>query len=119
MLQTLDEPRTDVERRAGRRLRPTFGTTCRIASSHGLVWDMSSVGVGLLLPFAPTPGETLPVELLADAAPRPLAIQVRVAHVRALSTGDHFVGARFVRPLAEAEVAPFLATGVDPQNPLR
>ena len=107
LIETLDSSAAD--RRISRRYQPTFGTTCRLTESrqHGLVWDISTEGLGLLLGFSPAEGEAIPIELGTDVARERLLVQVRVAHVRKLSTGDFFIGAKFDRPLTPTEIEPF------------
>jgi hypothetical protein len=40
------------------------------------------------------------------------AVVLRAVHVREVAAGDYLLGARFARPLAAAELAPFLAPRV-------
>ena len=97
-------------RRVSERYQPAFGTTCVLSDSqkYGLVWDISSGGLGLLLSYAPNSGETITVTLGTEADPQLLPVAVRVAHVRQLSTGDYSVGARFDRKFAPDEIEQFV-----------
>jgi len=114
MLQLLDElfaPATDS--RGERRYQSTFGTVCyldRTPSKHdgGLVWDISTSGVGLLLPFAPAKGQVFSLLLTTEDGRAAVSVSIRVAHVRQLSTGDFFVGGRFDRTLSANEIGPFV-----------
>ena len=96
------------ERRRATRFQPAFGTVCRFRESkgEGLVWDVSSTGIGMLLADPPSAGTILAVELVTSQTVLP--ISVRVVHVRLVSTGDYFLGAQFVRPLTPQEVHPFV-----------
>lgn len=125
MLQLLDELLAPVtDRRREQRCQSTFGTVCyldRTPSEHttGLVWDISTGGLGLLLPFAPTTGMTFPLLLTTEDGREALSVAVRVSHVRQLSTGDFFVGGRFARTLSAAEIEPFVTSDAGrPQPPL-
>jgi len=102
---------TSTNRRISLRFQPTFGTTCRIANmpQQGLVWDISMNGLGLLLPYAPVKGEIISVELETEAEPELLKIDIKVAHVRMMSTGDYFVGAQFTRTLTATEIEPYIS----------
>lgn len=105
-------PRTS-DRRAAARYQPAFGTTCRLGSvtarrAVGLVWDLSTSGVSILMADPPEGGTILPAELAFEGASTTLSISLQVVHVRSVSTGDYFVGARFTRPLSPAEMAPFV-----------
>lgn len=112
-MTTLVEPRPITERRTDCRYRPTFGTICRLSrgkgrTADGLVRDISANGVGMLLSFAPECGRELRGELTTEDSAARLAVVVRVAHVRPLSTGDYFIGARFTEPLTAAQMDPFI-----------
>jgi len=94
------------ERRADARFQPAFGTTCQLlpTGQQGLVWDVSTFGVGMLLASVPDAGTDIPAEFHTDGGGSPIAISLRVMYTRSLSTGDYFVGARFSRSLTEAEI---------------
>lgn len=96
-----------TERRQSARFRPAFGTVCRYrAGGNGLVWDVSATGVGMLVGEPPCEGELVAAELTNGTDS--LLISIRVVRVHLLETGDYFVGARFVRPLTERELEPFV-----------
>ncbi len=95
------------DRRTKPRFQPAYGTTCRLISDAvqtALVWDVSAYGVGLLLASLPEAGAEIPVELHIEGGGSPIATAIRVTHIRPLSTGDYFAGARFARTLTEAEL---------------
>jgi hypothetical protein len=95
------------DRRVKPRFQPTYGTTCRLLSDAvqtALVWDVSAYGVGLLVSALPEAGAEIPVELHTEGGGAPIATALRVTHIRPLSTGDYFVGAKFARSLTEAEL---------------
>jgi|GEM_PF-1434000 len=95
------------DRRVKPRFQPTYGATCRLNSTpqqHALVWDISAYGVGLLLASLPEAGAEIPVELHTEGGGAPITTSLRVTHIRPLSTGDYFVGAKFARSLTEAEI---------------
>lgn len=102
-----------TDRRAARRARPTYNTVFRLQSpsgrmTDGLVWDLSTGGVGLLLPFAPAVGTAFEGELRSeDGRAAAVPATFRVAHVRRLYTGDYFVGGKFLAPLSEAALDRF------------
>ena len=102
-----------TERRTDCRYRPTFGTICKLTqgrdrTADGLVRDISEHGIGMLLAFAPELGRELHGDLTAEESSARLTVVMRVAHVRPLSTGDYFIGARFVEPLTAARIDPFV-----------
>jgi len=114
-MTTLEETPTPAvaERRTDCRYRPTFGTLCRLSrgrdrTADGLVRDISEHGIGMLLAFAPECGRELRGELTTEDSTARLTVVLRVAHVRPLSTGDYFIGARFVEPLSAVQIDPFV-----------
>jgi hypothetical protein len=109
-MQTLSASLDPAERRIRPRYRTTYGSTCVLMPSHqhGLVWDMSAEGLGMLLPSPPAPGDIVTVALEADEIAASLAVRIRVEHVRLLETGDFFVGARFLRRVTASEMEPFV-----------
>lgn len=102
-------------RRAAPRRQATVGTVCRLTfgalgKPHlGLVWNLSSSGVSMLLPEPPQRDALLAAELATTDERVSLPITVKVIHIRAIQTGDYFLGAQFQRPLTAAEMRPFLA----------
>lgn len=112
LIESLLDPVAD--RRKTRRSLSAFGTVCHLNGGtprrrmDGLVWDLSTLGVGLLLSEQPTRGDQLEGELLTEAGTSLVSVSMRVAHVRRLSTGDFFVGAQFATPLTETDIAPFV-----------
>ena len=101
-----------ADRRAAPRFQPTLGTVCRLGPAWprvGLVWNISRTGVSMLFGDPPPAGAELTAVLATDGGDGGLPVILRVVHVREAATGDYLLGARFDRPLADAELAPFLA----------
>jgi hypothetical protein len=104
-----------ANRRTSPRRQPTLGTVCRLADRpaphgrFGLVWNISAGGVSMLIDEPPQTGTVLPAVLATVDDGRSLPVTLRVVHVRAIRTGDYFLGAQFERPLEQAQMRPFLA----------
>ena len=110
MTTTAAPPVTD--RRGATRFRPALGTVCRLGPAWprvGLVWDLSETGLSALFGDPPPAGAELAAVLDAGDGAGGLPVTLRVVHVREAATGDYVLGARFARPLAAAELRPFLA----------
>jgi hypothetical protein len=75
----------------------------------GLVWNLSRTGVSVLIGDPPPAGAEIGAVLSAGGGEAGLAVTLRVVHVREVATGDYLFGARFARPLGEAELAPFVS----------
>ncbi|AWM36328.1 hypothetical protein GobsT_58810 [Gemmata obscuriglobus] len=122
MNQLLDAvPTRAHERRRSARFQPAFGTVCRVGPANarrtsGLVWDLSATGVSMLMADPPAEGELVPAELVMEVGTERLTVELIVVHVRPVSTGDYFVGARFERSLSADEMAPFVTP--DASRPL-
>ena len=109
-----------IDRRIARRARPAYNTVFRFQGENarrvcGLVWDISVSGLGLLLPFAPTPGTTFEGELRTEDDRPGLPTSFTVAHVRRLATGDYFVGGKLAHPLSESDLGRFVLPTRDQQ----
>jgi hypothetical protein len=106
---------TLTERRTAPRRQPAVGTVCRLTASDGqsvgtaLVWNISRSGVSMLLPTSLAAGTTLRADLRAASTPEELPVNLRVAHVRQLQTGDFVLGGQFERTLEPNELRLFLA----------
>jgi hypothetical protein len=95
------------------RRQPTVGTICRLtlnADEHliGLVWNISSGGLSMLVHRRLEAGTVLEGVLLTANEANSLPIKFRVAHVGPLRTGDYIIGGPFVRPLGIEEMGPFV-----------
>ncbi len=106
-------PTSPDRRRAARRpARNTVGRLSGIADdeelARGLVWDVSSTGVSLLLTDRVEPG-TLARAELTRAGGVAVCRLLRVVRLSRLGTGEYALGAQFVRPLDEAELRPLVA----------
>ena len=111
------------ERRVAPRFQPALGTLCRLDHLNrfgkptvGLVWDISTSGVSMLLADPPKVGEVVAAELVTESGGPAFRISLKVVHVRAVPTGDYFLGAQFVRSLEAGEIARFLAPPPRPIN---
>src|SRR5262245_50100166 len=76
---------TDRTRRAARRAA-TLDTVCRLEAGRGvgLVWNISTGSVRMLLPEQPEPGATLKGELVTADLKVTLPVSIRVSHVSRL-----------------------------------
>ena len=103
-----------TDRRIAPRRQPTLGTVCRLdpepdgSPTIGLVWNLSTTGISMLLHSPRDPGSMLPGELETVADGHVLAVTMTVIHVKKLETGDYFLGAHFQRPLTPDEMQPFV-----------
>lgn len=103
-----------LNRRAAPRFQPAQGTLFRFSAGPdgtpavGLVWNISSTGLSMLVadPFAP--GDRADGELTAETGGPSFPVSIRVIHVCPTKTGDYFIGVRFDRPLQPGELVPFL-----------
>jgi hypothetical protein len=107
---------SDLNRRAAVRRQPTLGTVCRVSNgmgpTMGLVWNLSTTGVSMLMHEPVTAASILPAELTTLESDQALAVTLQVIHVRQIRTGDYFVGAQFQEPLAATQLQPFVAEEV-------
>ena len=108
-------PPTSPDRRRAARRRPARNTIGRLSGiaddqelARGLVWDVSTTGVSLLLTDRVEPGTLARAELTLAGGPAVCRV-LRVVRLSRLGTGEYALGAQFVRPLDEAELRPFLA----------
>lgn len=103
-----------TDRRIAPRRQPAMGTVCRLdegaaTPALGLVWNISTTGLSLLLPDPRDSGTTIAGRLEAEVGGHVLPVRFRVIHVKKLGTGDYFIGAQFDRPLTDDEMRPFVA----------
>jgi hypothetical protein len=112
MLDTL--PVTIAERRRAARRRPTQDTVCHLTALDGaeagcgLVWNVSTTGISMLLHIGLEPGALLGAEL-SNAAGARLRVGLSVVHLTRLRTGDYVLGGQFSEALDEDELRPFVA----------
>jgi hypothetical protein len=110
----IQHPAARSERRQSPRRQPTIGTVCRLNaasdghSGTGLVWNISTHGISMLLHQGPAAGATLSGELQSGDGQTTLNIGFRVTHVVQLRTGDYVLGGPFLQPLTPEEMQPFL-----------
>lgn len=108
-----------VERRVSARLQPAFRTICRLYrldaghSLIGLVWDLSETGVSMLIAKPPKPGTELSGELAPEDGGLGVQINLRVIHVKAMTTGDYIMGARFSSPMPSDEMKKFISSSAN------
>jgi PilZ domain len=102
-------PTAVVERRLAPRRQPAMGTVFRRGgSTPGLVWNISTGGLSLLVADPPERGATVQGTLAtADGKTQPVAFVV--THVSQLRTGDYVIGGPFDRALEPDEIRPFVA----------
>lgn len=104
-----------TERRVAPRRQPTFGTICQFSNGPGknartgLVWNISTSGVSMLLHEPCPAGEELNGQLKTVDDRAVLPVSFRVAHVRQLQTGDYLIAGPFRRSLSSDEMNPFLS----------
>ena len=101
-----------ANRRTAARRQPALGTVCHLTGDHGrlgLVWNLSTSGVSMLVDEPPHPDAVMDAQLTTVDEKQTLPITLRVVHVRRIRTGDYFLGAQFQRSLHADELAPFLA----------
>ena len=105
---------TAAERRRAARRQPAQGTTCHLATGAGrdlgmgLVWNISTTGVSMLVGSSLEPGTQLDGKLTAAYGTTSLGLSLRVAHLKPLRTGDYFLGGQFQKQLTPQELRPFL-----------
>jgi hypothetical protein len=111
-MSTVTASTSQSERRAATRRQAAVGTVCRLdpGPGLGLVWNISSSGVSFLVHEALTRGASIRGVLATADDGVALPINLRVAHVALLRTGDYLVGGQFDRPLAPEQMQPFLAS---------
>ena len=106
-------PALPAERRAATRRQPTLGTICRVTLDGGenligLVWNISTSGLSMLVHRQLVAGTVLQGLLSTSNEQSSLAIAFRVAHVGPLRTGDYIIGGPFLHPLDIGEMEPFV-----------
>jgi len=104
-------PKIGPDRRAAVRRQPTVGTVCRLDSKSGgvgLVWNISTGGVSMLLSDSVDRGATVKGVLATATEEFSLPVSVRVTHVAPLQAGDYLVGGQFDRPLRADEMRHFV-----------
>jgi hypothetical protein len=111
--QAMPQETSASERRIATRRQPAVGTICRMDMGHdkkmmGLVWNLSTTGVSMLLHDPIQPGTMIPCELTVGQDRPSLRVNIRAIHLNKIRTGDYFLGAHFERPLAVEEMRPFL-----------
>ncbi len=115
LVQTLEAlPITIAERRRAARRQPAHDTVCRLTDGDGadlgcgLVWNLSTTGISMLLSRRLEPGTVVGVEL-TNGAGDAVSVEVSVVHLSRLRTGDYVLGGQFGRALGEGELRPFVA----------
>ena len=99
---------TIVERRLAARRQPAMGTIFRHEGVPGLVWNISTGGLSLLVADPPERGTTVRGALAtSDGRTQPVAFVV--THVSPLRTGDYVIGGPFDQALTPDEIRPFVA----------
>jgi hypothetical protein len=114
-VQTLESlPITIAERRRAARRRPTHDTVSRLTEPDGtevgcgLVWNLSTTGISMLLSLRLEPGTVVGAEL-RNAQGDTVRTEVTVIHLSPLRTGDFVLGGQFSQSLTEGELRLFVA----------
>jgi len=114
-VQTLESfPVTFAERRRAVRRRPAHNTVCRLRNMDGsevgcgLVWNLSTTGISMLLNVPLEPGTLLGAEM-RNAIGDIVRVGVSVVHLSRLRTGDYVLGGQFSEPLDEDDLSLFVA----------
>jgi hypothetical protein len=114
-VQTLASfPVTFAERRRASRRRAALETVCRLSEADGesigcgLVWNVSTTGVSMLLNVTIEPGTWVRAELVGVGGAS-VRVGLTVVHLNRLRTGDYVLGGQFSRPLDESQLRPFVA----------
>ncbi|HEY1380629.1 MAG TPA: PilZ domain-containing protein [Gemmataceae bacterium] len=112
-MSTVTAPPKAAERRSAVRRQPTLGTVCRLEaadgkSAVGLVWNISTTGVSMLLNTRVDRGAALRGVLATTNDGFSLPVTLRVAHVAKLQTGDYLIGSQFDRALSADEMRHFV-----------
>lgn len=103
-----------ADRRSAARRQATLGTVCRLTSADGadlgtgLVWNLSTQGVSLLLGQPLERGSVALGALIRDEG-QAIERGLRVVHVTPLAAGDYALGCQFDHALTADEMNPFLA----------
>jgi hypothetical protein len=103
-----------AERRVATRRQPAQGTVCNLTTLAGddlclgLVWNISTSGISMLMSKQLEAGTSITGELRAPKDLYVLPVTLRVAHVTRIRTGDFFIGAEFQNHLVATEIQPFL-----------
>lgn len=102
------------ERRTAPRRQPSVGTVCRLTSSAGdsvgmgLVWNISTSGISMLLHERVEPGTMIRVDLMTQDESFSVPRQIQVRHISGLRTGDYIMGGQFLQPLDPDEMRRFV-----------
>ena len=104
----------EPDRRVATRRQPAMGSVCRLGSGDGkpqlgLIWNISTTGVSMLVNTPPKPGDAVFGVLETMASGFTMPITAQVVHVKKLETGDYFLGAHFDKALTPEEMKPFVA----------
>lgn len=103
-----------TERRVAPRRQPTLGTVCHLNLERsdepelGLVWNISTTGISMLLCERPRADACLTGTLLTMDGEHEMPISIRVVHVKKLETGDYLMGAQFSEAIVPDDLSPFV-----------
>jgi hypothetical protein len=117
------EPRIAAEeRRAAPRYHVTLTADCRPVDNigrccQGEVRDISTLGVGFVLPRPVEQSDLLEIELRKKTTDFVKTLLARVVHVEPDDAGAWLVGCAFTRELTDAELRQFQAQRVRPEGP--
>lgn len=124
MRQEQPEPlSSNEERRGDMRHYVRARATCRIFAEgatqtwKGLVRDISTLGIGLVLPLSFPAGTLLEIDLENNSGNWVGAMRARVIHTEQGSQGGWVIGCAFIMELSDAEMRLFQAEKVKPAVP--
>jgi hypothetical protein len=106
--------RKRAERRTANRIRPLSLMACRISHPDGspvgmgVVHDLSTTGVCLLVGVGRKPGDLLEVLLTNAGCTYALSIRLEVVRCHSLVSGAFYVAGRFDHALEPLEMQPLL-----------
>src|SRR3954452_21975583 len=104
-------PKIGTDRRTAVRRQPTVDTVCRLdpqTGGVGLVWNISTGGVSMLLSNSVDRGATVKGVLATATEEFALPVMVRGPHSARLKRGGFLVGGQFDRPLRADEMQHFV-----------
>ncbi len=113
---------TTEDRRSSRRHAASLRVQCRLLAVGGETWagqvrNLSTYGIGLVLPKPPGLGQLLAIELARKDGTVMRGIMARVVHETRESSRAFVAGGAFVRELEPEHLQFFHADAVHPSGP--
>jgi hypothetical protein len=113
-LSALVGHRSRSERRATKRLFPGAMTPCEVQrvddATRQTAWlhNLSPLGAGILVDHEYPPGTLVRLLVVNAAHTFALAVELRVVRCQRIVNGDYFIGGKFTRDVAHADLVPFM-----------